>query len=166
MSDNNQKLNTEDSQSNQDKKEASQSNQGKTEDSKSNQGKTEDSKSNQGKTENSKSNQGKKEDSQSNQDKNIVEFEIGSNFPKRFVIVTGDKGGVGKSTFARALFHFSINKNLPCIAYDSDRTNPQMQRHFKNKVRFTDIFQRGGADNLLLDLENMPIPVVLLDLPG
>lgn len=86
---------------------------------------------------------------------------------KRFVIVTGDKGGVGKSTFARGLFDFYISKKLPCIGYDADTRNPQLERHFAPElVRCVDIFERGGADRLLTDLEETPFPLVLLDLPA
>lgn len=86
---------------------------------------------------------------------------------KRFVIVTGDKGGVGKSTFARGLFDFYINKKFPCIGYDADTRNPQLERHFAPElVRCVNIFERGGADRLLTDLEETPFPLVLLDLPA
>jgi hypothetical protein len=88
----------------------------------------------------------------------------------RLVIVTGDKGGVGKSTFSRGLLQLYLNKNLPCIAYDADKRNPQLNRYFKTsyegRVRFLDIFTRGGTDLLLTDLESNPFPIVLLDLPA
>lgn len=86
---------------------------------------------------------------------------------KRFVIVTGDKGGVGKSTFARGLFDFYIKNKLPCIGYDADTRNPQLERHFSSDlVRCVNIFERGGADRLLTDLEEEPSPLVLLDMPA
>ncbi|BDA75902.1 similar to mobilization protein MobD (plasmid) [Calothrix sp. PCC 7716] len=86
---------------------------------------------------------------------------------KRFVIVTGDKGGVGKSTFARGLFDYYIKNKLPCIGYDADTRNPQLERHFSPKlVRCVNIFERGGADRLLTDLEKDPFSLVLLDMPA
>lgn len=86
---------------------------------------------------------------------------------KRFVIVTGDKGGVGKSTFARGLFDFYISQKLPCIGYDADTRNPQLERHFcPELVHCVNIFERGGADRLLTDLEETSCPLVLLDLPA
>ena len=76
---------------------------------------------------------------------------------KRLVIITGDKGGVGKSTFARALFQLYVNKNLPCVAYEADVRNPQLERYFKKDyrpvIRYIDIFHRGGADDLLMVLQ-------------
>lgn len=86
---------------------------------------------------------------------------------KRFVIVTGDKGGVGKTTFARGLFDFYLKNKFPCVGYDADTRNPQFERHFSPElVRCVNIFQRGGADNLLTDLEQQATPLVLLDLPA
>lgn len=86
---------------------------------------------------------------------------------KRFVIVTGDKGGVGKSTFARALFDFYISQKFPCVGYDADTRNPQLERHFcKELVHCVNIFERGGADRLLTDLETAVPALVLVDMPA
>jgi MinD superfamily P-loop ATPase len=48
-------------------------------------------------------------------------------FTKRLVIITGDKGGVGKSTLSRALLHFYTSKEIPCIAFECDTRNPQLE---------------------------------------
>ena len=89
---------------------------------------------------------------------------------KRLVIVVGDKGGVGKTTFSRGLLQLYINNNIPCIAYDADSRNPQLQRYYKGYhkgiVRFVDFFARGAADDLLIDLEKENFPIYLLDLPA
>ncbi|PSB26419.1 chromosome partitioning protein ParA [Chlorogloea sp. CCALA 695] len=89
---------------------------------------------------------------------------------KRLVIVVGDKGGVGKTTFSRGLLQLYINNNIPCIAYDADSRNPQLQRYYrdyhKGIVRFVDFFARGAADDLLIDLEKENFPIYLLDLPA
>ncbi|MDR9897788.1 chromosome partitioning protein ParA [Aetokthonos hydrillicola Thurmond2011] len=85
------------------------------------------------------------------------------------VIVTGDKGGVGKSTFARGLLHLYINKKLKYLAYDSDHRNAQLYRHYnsvKPGVKLLNIFTRGGADDLLIDLESERPPLALVDLPA
>ncbi|AFZ28523.1 CobQ/CobB/MinD/ParA nucleotide binding domain-containing protein (plasmid) [Cylindrospermum stagnale PCC 7417] len=87
----------------------------------------------------------------------------------RIVIVTGDKGGVGKSTFARGLLHLYINRQLKYLAYDSDHRNAQLYRHYDSVapgVKLLDIFTRGGADDLLIDLEKELPPLVLVDLPA
>lgn len=87
----------------------------------------------------------------------------------RIVIITGDKGGVGKSTFARGLLHLYLNKQLKYLAYDSDHRNAQLYRHYDSAqpgVKLLDIFTRGGADDLLIDLEKELPPLVLVDLPA
>jgi energy-coupling factor transporter ATP-binding protein EcfA2 len=87
----------------------------------------------------------------------------------RVVIVTGDKGGVGKSTLARGLLHLYINKKLKYLAYDSDHRNAQLYRHYNSVepgVKLLDIFTRGGADDLLIDLDSERPPFALVDLPA
>ncbi|WP_148663083.1 chromosome partitioning protein ParA [Scytonema hofmannii] len=85
----------------------------------------------------------------------------------RFVIVTGDKGGVGKSTFARGLLQIFLDKKLQFTAYDADKRNPQLHRHFgEQRVKLIDIFTRGGGDYLLIDLDEKRPPLALLDLPS
>jgi hypothetical protein len=90
---------------------------------------------------------------------------------KRLVIVTGDKGGVGKSTFARGLLQLYINKDIDCIAYEADQRNPQLERHFGNKygplVHYVDIFRKGGADELLVNIEKEKDKLTFMsDLPA
>lgn len=88
---------------------------------------------------------------------------------KRFVCITGDKGGTGKSTFARALLDVYRHRGIPCLAYDSDRRNSQLYRHYKDiasSVTQVDISTRGGADALINDIESTDAQVALLDLPA
>ncbi|MBR8839707.1 MAG: chromosome partitioning protein ParA [Stigonema ocellatum SAG 48.90 = DSM 106950] len=92
-------------------------------------------------------------------------------FQRRLVIVTGDKGGVGKSTFARGLLQLYINKDLVCLAYEADQRNPQLERHYVDKyrplIRYVDIFRKGQADKLLIDIDKeKQFPLFLLDLPA
>jgi energy-coupling factor transporter ATP-binding protein EcfA2 len=86
----------------------------------------------------------------------------------RMVVVTGNKGGCGKSTFARGLLDIYHHAQIPHVAYDSDTQNPQLFRHY-NKVTTVsriDIALRGGADSLLEDMERSRGAVILLDLPA
>lgn len=103
-------------------------------------------------------------DNQQNNDQ-----EQANNKHKRLVIVTGDKGGVGKSTFARGLLQLYIDKNLWCLGYDADQRNNQLYRHYNKYpglVRFLDVFERGKTDKLLNDLEADYYPLVLIDMPA
>lgn len=72
---------------------------------------------------------------------------------RRLVIVTGDKGGVGKSTFSRAMIQTYLDTNQNFAAFDADISNPQIKRFYDTEctVMPLDIFRRGEADILLLD---------------
>lgn len=54
---------------------------------------------------------------------------------KSIILVGGDKGGVGKSTVARALADFLTRKSVGFIGYDGDDTNPTFLRFFPSAVR-------------------------------
>ncbi|BBD63411.1 hypothetical protein NIES2109_62610 (plasmid) [Nostoc sp. HK-01] len=72
---------------------------------------------------------------------------------RRLVIVTGDKGGVGKSTFSRAMIQTYLDTNQNFAAFDADISNPQIKRFYDTEctVMPLDIFKRGEADLFLLD---------------
>ncbi|MDZ8264272.1 MAG: chromosome partitioning protein ParA [Nostoc sp. ChiQUE01b] len=80
----------------------------------------------------------------------------------RLVIVTGDKGGVGKSTFARALLQTYLDNKREFVAFDADTSNPQIRRFYGNEcdVQPFDIFTRGKADAFLDDLRTFMSPRV------
>jgi hypothetical protein len=86
----------------------------------------------------------------------------------RLVLVTGDKGGTGKSVMARILLDIYRHRNINCIAYECDQSNPQLYRHY-NKVQpgvqTLKLNQRGGADALQDDLKRLSPQVSLVDLP-
>ncbi len=87
----------------------------------------------------------------------------------RLVLVTGDKGGTGKSVVARILLDIYRNRNVKCIAYECDQSNPQLYRHY-NKivpgVQTLKLNQRGGADALQDDLKGLSPQISLVDLPA
>jgi hypothetical protein len=74
-------------------------------------------------------------------------------YSRRLVIVTGDKGGVGKSTFSRAMIQTYLDTNQNFAAFDADMSNPQIKRFYETEctVMPLDIFRRGEADIFLLD---------------
>jgi hypothetical protein len=87
---------------------------------------------------------------------------------RRLVIVTGNKGGCGKSIFARGLLDLYQHLQVPCIAYDSDTQNAQLFRHYDKAAAVSrmDIAKRGNADRLLEDMEQARSQVILFDLPA
>ncbi|MDF5727682.1 MAG: chromosome partitioning protein ParA [Rhizonema sp. PD38] len=117
-----------------------------------------------------KNNKAKKMSENNNTNNNSSES-TNNQSQRRLVIVTGDKGGVGKSTFARGLLQLYINKDLVCLAYEADQRNPQLERHYVDKyrplIRYVDIFRKGQADQLLIDIDKeKQFPLFLLDLPA
>ena len=87
----------------------------------------------------------------------------------RLVIVTGDKGGTGKSVVARMLLDVYRHRNINCIAYECDQSNPQLFRHYNKLspgVMALKLNERGGADAIQDDLKEFSPSVSLVDLPA
>jgi Mrp family chromosome partitioning ATPase len=87
----------------------------------------------------------------------------------RLVLVTGDKGGTGKSVVARALLDIYRHQKINCIAYECDQSNPQLFRHYNSLppgIKTLKLNERGGADALQDDLKELSPKVSLVDLPA
>lgn len=54
---------------------------------------------------------------------------------RTIILVGGDKGGVGKSTVARALADFLAKKEVRFTGYDGDDANPTFLRFFPESTR-------------------------------
>ena len=87
----------------------------------------------------------------------------------RIIIVTGDKGGTGKSVVARMLLDIYRQRNINCIAYECDQSNPQLFRHY-NKilpgVTCLRLDERNGFDAIQDNLQELKPSVSLIDLPA
>jgi len=88
---------------------------------------------------------------------------------KRLLVITGDKGGTGKSTFARVLVDILLQQGIKLVAFDSDKRNAQLYRFYNQAlasgVARIDLATRGGADALINQLEAAQ-EVILIDLPA
>ena len=51
-------------------------------------------------------------------------------------LIDGEKGGVGKSFIARTKIQYCLDRNLPFIAVESDRSNPDVSRVYKDICQF------------------------------
>ncbi len=69
----------------------------------------------------------------------------------RLVLVHGDKGGVGKSTLARAALDYLYRKSRVPVVYDADNRNGQIHRFYNSvfPVHQIDINVRGAFDEVL-----------------
>ena len=86
---------------------------------------------------------------------------------RRIVAFHGDKGGVGKSTMARATLDYHLRNDHEMIAVDADTQNPQLHRDYKDTttVHRIDVFTRDGYDHIL-DLVAKNDSDLLVDLPA
>ncbi len=88
---------------------------------------------------------------------------------KLLIFMVADKGGTGKSTFTRALVDILHYRNLDYLAYDGDKRNSQLYRHYHkvgagvHKLNFS---VEGGADELIEAMDRCGAPVMVVDLPG
>ena len=76
--------------------------------------------------------------------------------------MTGGKGGVGKSTFARGLLDILRAAELNVAAFDGDPTNAQLFRYYDGVQRI-ELDTQGEADALLNDMDAGKADVFLVD---
>ncbi|MCC5617369.1 hypothetical protein LC605_20215 [Nostoc sp. CHAB 5836] len=81
-------------------------------------------------------------------------------YSHRLVIVTGDKGGVGKSTFARGLVQTYLDAQQRFIGFDADSSNSQLLRFYGQycHIEPLDIFRNGKIDQFFDRLKKMINP--------
>ena len=88
---------------------------------------------------------------------------------RRIVAITADKGGAGKSTFARIYAHYLIACNINTLAFDADPRNAQLCRHyhsaFSDGVKTINLSLNSDI-SALLDTLAEDHQVILLDLPA
>ena len=88
---------------------------------------------------------------------------------KRIIWVTGGKGGTGKSTFARGMLDTLMAAGIKVVAFDGDPDNSQLFRFYKSadaQVTRIPIHKRNGADDIIMEMEEMETPVILVDVPA
>ena len=87
----------------------------------------------------------------------------------KLILVTGDKGGVGKSFLSRLLLDWFLKSGVSVRAFDTDKTNSTLYRFYpdKNIVQHLDVDQSDDLDGLLNLLAELAVDkmehVVLLD---
>ena len=85
---------------------------------------------------------------------------------KCVIWVTGGKGGVGKSTFARGLLDVLLDAEVKVAAIDGDPSNSQLFRYYQSVgdgVQCVDLDRQGKADVLLNQMEAGKADVFLID---
>ncbi|BCL40164.1 hypothetical protein [Nostoc sp. MS1] len=79
---------------------------------------------------------------------------------RRLVMVTGDKGGVGKSTFARGLAQTYIDNAVKFVGLDADNSNPHLIRFYGKHADIAplDISNSDKLDEFLDNLKQIVYP--------
>jgi energy-coupling factor transporter ATP-binding protein EcfA2 len=101
--------------------------------------------------------------------KDLVENKSGSVSSNSLIFVVADKGGTGKSTLTRAVVDILHHRQIDYLAYDGDKRNSQLFRHYHNVgsgVHKLDFSVEGGADGLIEAMDGRVAPVIVVDLPG
>jgi hypothetical protein len=69
-------------------------------------------------------------------------------------IVGGEKGGVGKSTFAKSLVEYLLYYAIPFIAIDTDRSAPDLRRAFEEPSEDKEDLGNGEGKKSAIDIRN------------
>ena len=79
--------------------------------------------------------------------------------------IGGEKGGIGKSVFARMLSQYFIDNDIPFIGLDADRSHASLTRYYEAYTQPVDLDYFESTDKVMeLALENDTD--VLVDLPA
>lgn len=80
-------------------------------------------------------------------------------------LIDGEKGGVGKSFVTRAMIQYGIDRSLPFVAVETDRSNPDVHRVYKDRCQFAvfseDEKQASLADRIFEMAMEQPVIVSL-----
>lgn len=80
-------------------------------------------------------------------------------------LITGEKGGVGKTVVARTKIQYCLDRNFPFIAVETDRSNPDVARVYKDICKYAvfseDEKQLDKADSIFEYAIDKPVIVSL-----
>jgi CobQ/CobB/MinD/ParA family nucleotide binding protein len=79
--------------------------------------------------------------------------------------IGGEKGGVGKSVVARLLAQSFVDRSLPFVAFDADRSNAALLRYYSDFSKQVDLDRLESADQILESAIGSDRPI-LVDLPA
>ena len=73
--------------------------------------------------------------------------------PTKIHLIDGEKGGVGKSLFARVMMHYCRTNNKSVVLVDSDATNPDvLEVYGGKKITFSEDERKSYAADEIFDL--------------
>jgi hypothetical protein len=79
-------------------------------------------------------------------------------------LIGGEKGGVGKSLVARLLAQYFIDKSIPFIGFDSDRSHGALMRFYAGFASPVLIDSYESLDAIVEAATQMPERRIIVDL--
>lgn len=79
-------------------------------------------------------------------------------------LIGGEKGGVGKSVVARVLAQYLIDKNIPFLGFDTDRSHGSLMRFYKDYASPVVVDSYESLDAIVESAAEHPDKRVLVDL--
>ncbi|MEI6270072.1 MAG: mobilization protein [Methylococcaceae bacterium] len=79
-------------------------------------------------------------------------------------LIGGEKGGIGKSVVARLLAQYMIDKNIPFIGFDTDRSHGSLLRFYSDFASPTVIDNYQSLDAIIETALALPEQRILVDL--
>ena len=80
-------------------------------------------------------------------------------------LIDGEKGGVGKSFVTRAMIQYCLDRSLPFVAVETDRSNPDVAGVYKDICKYAvlseDEKQADKADRIFEYAVDKPVIVSL-----
>ncbi|MEO8259966.1 MAG: mobilization protein [Acidobacteriota bacterium] len=82
----------------------------------------------------------------------------------RLHFIGGEKGGVGKSVVARLLAQYFIDRNIPFLAFDTDKSHGSLRRFYADFAQPVAIDTYEGLDRIVEAAAEQPGRRIIVDL--
>ncbi|MBN9424494.1 MAG: hypothetical protein J0I91_18785 [Candidatus Accumulibacter sp.] len=88
--------------------------------------------------------------------------------PSTFNVVSGDKGGVGKSFSALALIDYLTSKGLEVVVFEADKSNPDVARMYQNNLKcyYVDLTTENGWMEVMDAVAVHPAATFVMSMPA
>lgn len=94
----------------------------------------------------------------------MQDFHPVSDTPSRIHLIGGEKGGVGKSMVSRLLAQYFIDRNLPFVGFDTDRSHGALLRFYSDYASSALVDRFEALDQIVEAAVEQPGRRVLVDL--
>jgi hypothetical protein len=92
-----------------------------------------------------------------------IDTSKGMRMKPTLILVGADKGGVGKTTLARALLDYFVRKNVLTRAFDTENPRGSLHRFYPSITEVIDLAQVANQMKVLDTMETATVPVTVVD---